>query len=151
MSYLSWSDVPVAKRLKWGIKHVFFTNHNYDEVIIPNLKGNNIMSVKTFQQKFAYESSHVTAALLRNCIEWGITQDEVTGGSVMDGLQDHFAIYTGTEKKRATTLLRGGILFINSDHFDHAYMRTPDERTYRESMRWLKNGGLLLRYGLETR
>lgn len=146
-AYLNWVQVPVSKRLQWGVKHVYFTDHSYEELIIPEIKGNNRLSLKAYEEKFAYDSSHVASFILRSCIERGIEVHELSGLTPSDGTQARFYFYTGNgkERLRITTILRSGILFLNGDLFGQAYMRVPTERDYHQSLRWLKELGIILR------
>lgn len=145
MSYLEWADVPKSKRLLKGVKHVFFTNHQYNEVIIPVLRGTNVMSLKDFEKKFAYGNGHVTSVLIRNCRDWNVPPEDVIGNSPYDGEQNVFYLHTHQGLTRMTALLRGGILFVNGDYFNRAYFLCPTIESYQTTMNWLAELGGLLR------
>ena len=52
-NYIEHQDVPRKDRLTKGLKHVFFTNCHYNEVIIPEYEGPNILTLKDFEKRFA--------------------------------------------------------------------------------------------------
>jgi len=146
LKYLDWLEVPKSKRLKAGVKHVFFTDHQHDEVIIPELKGKNIFSLTEYIKRFNYGSSHVTSVLLRNCIKWNVPGEVVVGNTLYESDQDFIYFYTEHMGYiKITTLVRGGILFLNGDLFERAYFLVPDELSYSKAMTWLRQMGNLLK------
>lgn len=144
MSQLDWMEVPKKFRLTKGIKHAFFTNHQYNEITIPELKGCNVMTLKEYEKKFAYSSGHVTSVLIRNCRDWNVPMEDVSGNTPYEGEQDVLYFYTHLGYIRLNTLLRGGVLFINGDYFDRAYCICPTYEKYQETIAWLRQMGNLL-------
>lgn len=145
MAYLEHSEVPKKFRLTHGAKHTFFTNHHYNEVIIPELSGNTTMSLKAYEKKFAYSSGHVCSVLIRNCRDWNVPVESVHGNTPMEGAQDHHYLYTHLGHIRINSLLRGGILFLNGDYFEKAYFVCPTMESYTTTLTWLRQLGNLLR------
>ena len=144
-NYIEHQDVPRKDRLTKGLKHVFFTNCHYNEVIIPEYEGPNILTLKDFEKRFAYESSHVTGVLIRHCIKWKVPLDKVVGMTPNEGAQDFVYMYTHKGYIRINTLFRGGILFLNGDYFDHAYFICPTNKSFFDVMGWLRTMGQLLK------
>lgn len=144
MKHLEWSEVPKKFRLLKGVKHAFFTNHAYNEIIIPELRGQNVMSLKSYEKRFAYGNGHVTSVLIRNCRDWNVPAESVIGNTPFEGEQDVVCFYTSEGFIRVKTLLRGGILFLNGDYFDRGYFVCPTIDDYQRTMTWLLQLGNLL-------
>lgn len=145
MSHLEWMEVPTHHRLSKGAKHAFFTNHQYNEITIPCLRGENTMSLRAYEKRFAYGSGHVTSVLIRNCRDWNVPAQSVVGNTVQEGAQEALYLYTHLGNTRVNTLLRGGIMFINGDFFDKAYFVCPTLESYYATLTWLKELGKLLK------
>lgn len=145
MSHLEWVEIPKQQRLTKGIKHAFFTNKECNEIIIPCLRGVNVMTLKSYEKRFAYGSSHVTSVLIRNCRDWNVPAQSVVGNTVQEGAQEALYLYTHLGNTRVNTLLRGGIMFINGGFFDKAYFVCPTLESYYATLTWLKELGKLLK------
>lgn len=143
--YIPHDDVPKKHRLTKGQKYAFFTNHNYSEVIIPQLKGQNIFTLKEYERKFAYGSGHVTSVLIQRCIDYDIHGEDVFGNSIAEGDQGVHYFYTSQGYMRLSSLTRGGIVFINGDYFDKAYFLAPNQTRWLEVMCYLTQMGNLLK------
>lgn len=146
MVYLEHAEVPKSIRIVNGAKHVFFTNHDYDEVIIPELKGINTMPLKTYEKKFAYNTGHITSGLIRKCRDWKVPAEEVVGLTTYEGDQSVVTLYTYRGMVKIKTLLRGGILFLNGDYFNRAYFICPTEESFHEALTWLTRMGKQLQF-----
>ena len=140
-TYLQWLEVPKPLRITQGANHAFFTNTDYNEIIIPELTGQNVFSLKEYQRRFAYGSGHVTASLIRNCFDWNVPGEVVTGNAPHDGESAKVRMYTPKGLVMVQTLVRGGILFISGDVFDRGYMLVPTPASYYHALKWLKEMG----------
>ena len=136
--YLNWLEVPKKKRFTKGAKFAFFTNHDYNEVIIPDIVGENVMSYKDYIKRFAYGNGILASNLIRNCIEYQVPAELVLGITELDGeeYRQKFHVSDNTTVP-INAILRGGVFFIYGDFFGRVYFPCPDTETFHEIKNWL--------------
>ena len=144
-TYLDWLEVPKAKRVGYSGNLAFFTNRQYSEIVMPLLTGQNVITLKDFEKRFLYATAHITSSLLRNCIEWKVPAELVLGPTTAEGAQEKFKLFDGEKELTISTLVRGGIMFVNGDLFTGVYFTCPSNFHHGQIMAWLRTMGKVLR------